>query len=226
MRWGCVLAASLCVAFWSAGCKTRRARNKPAMPPTSAAVRPPNPAPAPPADQALIRPGLMVNVTVIVGGKKQIEEAGRRVSENSTLTLPLLGSLSVGNETLDSLTGRLTAGYQEYFVNPQVLVEFVRDEMPEGISPWGHVTVMGRVKRPGRVNIPPTRDLTVSLAIQQAGGFDTSAKDTAILVTRRDPDGRTTTRQINLRAVGVRGQVENDIVLKPDDVVYIPELVF
>lgn len=179
-----------------------------------------------PATQAVIRPGMMVNVTVTVAGRKEIEETGRRVAEDSTLTLPLLGPLPVGGETLGMLTDRLSLRYREYFVNPQVLVEFVRDEMPEGISPWGHVTVMGRVKRPGRVYIPPTRDLTVSLAIQQAGGFDTSARDTAILVSRREPDGQTVSRQINLRAVGRRGRTEDDIVLQPEDVVYVPELIF
>ncbi|HOW97033.1 MAG TPA: polysaccharide biosynthesis/export family protein [Kiritimatiellia bacterium] len=223
------LAGGVLLAM-ATGCASRRAAK------AARAVKPPPAAPAPAhstalpkpngAEQATLRPGLMVNVTVIVAGKKQIEEAGRRVSETSTLTLPLLGSLAVGGETLDSLTARLTAEYREYYVDPQVMVEFVRDDQPESISPWGSITVLGRVKRPGRVSIPPTRDLTVSVAIQQAGGFDTSAKDTAILVTRRAPDGHTTTRHINLREVGVRGRVENDIVLLPDDVVYVPELVF
>lgn len=175
---------------------------------------------------AVIRPGLVVNVTVVAGGKKQIEESGRRISEAGTLTLPLLGALTVQGETLDVFSARLAEGYREFFVNPQVMVDFVRDDFPEGISPWGHVTVLGRIKRPGRVNIPPTRDLTISAAIQRAGGFDTSAKDTAILVTRREADGRTLTREINLRAVGARGRVENDLPLQADDVVYVPQLIF
>ena len=178
------------------------------------------------AEWATLRPGLVVNVTVIVAGKKQIEEIGRRVSENGNLTLPLLGALAVGGETLDSLTQLLTDKYQEFFVTPQVMVEFVRNEQTAGISPWGYVTVLGRVKRPGRVDIPPTRDLTVSLAIQQAGGFDTSAKETAIVVTRRTAGGQSQTRQINLREIGERGQVDKDIMLLPDDVVYVPELIF
>ena len=212
----------------SSGCASRKAgykhpdRHTPPVVslPSAGMTRPAN------GDQALLRPGLMVNVTVMVAGKKQIEELGRRVSENNTLTLPLLGSLPVGGETLESLTALLTTHYREYFVDPQILVDFVRDNQPESISPWGSVTVLGRVKSPGRVSIPPTRDLTVSLAIQLAGGFDTSAKDTAILVTRRAPDGNSTSREVNLREVGIRGRVENDIVLRPDDVIYVPELVF
>lgn len=175
---------------------------------------------------ATLRPGLVVNVAVVVAGKKQIEEVGRRVSENGALTLPLLGALSVDGETLDSFTTRLTGLYREFFVDPQVIVEFVRNDQTAGISPWGYVTVLGQVKRPGRVDIPPTRDLTVSLAIQQAGGFDVSAKVTAIAVTRRTADGQNLTSQINLREIGERGQVDKDIVLLPDDVVYVPELIF
>ncbi len=185
----------------------------------------PDPAP-PPQEQALLRPGLVVNVSVVVGGNKIIEETGKRISERSTLTLPLLGSVSVANMTLEILSEKLVENYREYYVNPQVMVEFIRDDNREGISPWGYVTVLGRVKKPGRVNIPATRDMTLSGAIQQAGGFDTSARDTAILVTRRTASGQTETHEVNLRAVGARGRIDNDIVLLPDDVVFVPELLF
>jgi polysaccharide export outer membrane protein len=116
--------------------------------------------------------------------------------------------------------------YKDYFVNPQVIVDFVRDENKEGISPWGYVTVLGRVKKPGRIAIPATRDLTVSGAIQQAGGLDTSAQLGAIHVTRRAPNGKTVTKDVNLNAIGVGGRVEDDIVLESDDVVYVPESTF
>ena len=250
-RWGILLlSGGLCLVLGS-GCvshkrdaarhtesaikQTAPAKIRPAKvkhpPPPSAdesAALPPGAGEARPvaSEWATLRPGLVVNVTVIVAGKKQIEEIGRRVSENGTLTLPLLGALAVGGETLDSLTAGLTTRYLEYFVDPQVMVEFVRNDQTAGISPWGYVTVLGRVKRPGRVDIPPTRDLTVSLAIQQAGGFDTSAKETSIVVTRRTADGQSLTRQINLREIGERGQVDKDILLLPDDVVYVPELIF
>jgi protein involved in polysaccharide export with SLBB domain len=178
------------------------------------------------ANYAELRPGLVVNVSVVVGGKKVIEEVGRRISESNTLSLPLLETISVEKMTLDRLSERLTQSYRDYYVNPQVMVEFVRDDNREGISPWGYVTVLGRVKRPGQVSIPPTRDMTLSGAIQQAGGLDTSAKDTAIRITRRTVSGQTETYEINLRSVGARGRVDHDIVLLPEDVVFVPELVF
>jgi polysaccharide export outer membrane protein len=181
---------------------------------------------APRVTQARIKPGLVVNVTVLVAGKKEIEEIGKRVPDNGALMMPLLGSLRVEDLTLDTLSRQLTTAYQEFFVNPQVIVEFVRDDNREGLSPWGYVTVLGRVKKPGRISIPATRDLTLSGAIQQAGGFDTSAKDTAIRITRRETSGGVQTREVDLRAVGSKGDVEHDVVLRPGDVVFVPELIF
>lgn len=176
--------------------------------------------------EAQLRPGLVVEISVIVSGKKEIDERAKRVSERNTLMLPLLDTISVEGLTLEKLCERLTREYQEYFIDPQVVVEFVRDDSGEALSPWGFVTVLGRVKKPGRVSLPATRDMTVSGAIQQAGGFDTSAKDTAIRITRRTDGGRSVVLEVDLRAVGARGRVEQDVGVQSDDVIFVPELVF
>lgn len=175
---------------------------------------------------ARLRPGLVINVGVLIAGKKEIEATGKRVTDKGTLAMPLLGSVPVRDLTLDELGQQLTTAYKEYFINPQVIVEFVRDDNKEGLSPWGSVTVLGRVKKPGKISIPATCDLTLSAAIQQAGGFDTSAKETAIRITHRLPDGKLYAREVNLHSVGAQGLVEEDVMLEPDDVVYVPELVF
>lgn len=220
LRRGLGCLAGLVILSALAGCLA------PLPAPPSGAVRNPDAVAPPPAGEARLRAGLVVNVTVWVGGRKEIEETGKRISDNGTLTLPLLGTLKADDAPLEVLAQHLSAAYKEYFVNPQVIVEFVRDENREGLSPWGYVTVLGRVKKPGRVSIPATRDLTLSGAIQQAGGFDTSAKDTAIRVTRAAAGGQLHTRELNLRAVGAEGHVSQDIVLQADDVVFVPELVF
>ncbi len=177
-------------------------------------------------DSARLRPGLVINVTILVSGKKEIEADGKRITDEGTIAMPLLGTVVVSNQTLESLSSTLTGSYKEYFVNPQVIVEFVRDDSKEGFSPWGNVTVLGRVKKPGRISLPATRDLTVSGAIQQAGGFDTSAKESSIRITRRLPNGDVRTWEINLHSVGAKGMVDEDIILEPDDVVFVPELIF
>ena len=173
-----------------------------------------------------LKPGLMVSMAVLVSGKKEIDEPAKRVSDGGTLVLPLLGETTVAEMSLDELQTKLTEHYRKFFVNPQVILDFVRDTGAEGISPWGSVTVLGQVKMPGRVAIPATRDMTVSGAIQKAGGFAPSAKDNAILVTRSLPNGNTDSRTINLKAVGTAGRLDDDIILEANDVVYVPEAMF
>lgn len=171
----------------------------------------------------LLRPGLMIRTTVFVAGKREIDAEVKRVSDNSVLDMPFIGNVSVAGQTLSELNATLQNRYKEFFINPQVVAEFVLEENPDAVSPWGSVSVLGRVKMPGRVNIPPTRDLSLSAAIQQAGGFDTSAKTSAILITRRKADGKTEQITVDFRSVGKRGNLENDVILKPGDVISVPE---
>ena len=173
-----------------------------------------------------MKPGLMISMSVLVAGKKELDEPSKRISERGTIILPLLGEIAIAELSLDELQGQLTQSYKKFFVEPQVILDFVRDADAEGISPWGYVTVLGRVQKPGRVSIPATRDMTVSAAIQKTGGFAASAKVNAILVTRSLPDGKTEARTIDLNAVGTAGRLEDDIVLEANDVVFVPEAMF
>lgn len=173
-----------------------------------------------------LRPGLVIQVAVLVAGKKEIDETNKRVSNSGEIVLPLIGGVNVNGMSLSELDAHLAKLYSAFFINPQVVVEFVLEQSKEAVSPWGYVTVLGRIKAPGRVSIPPTQDLTVSTAIQQSGGLDTSAKDTAIRVTRERPDGLMEQYEINLKAVGSEGQFRNDLILKSGDIVYVPEMIF
>ncbi len=167
----------------------------------------------------------MISMAVLVAGQKEIDEPSKRVSDGGTIVLPLLGEIEVADMTLDELQIKLTTRYNRFFVRPQIILDYVRDAQ-EGISPWGFVTVLGRVKEPGRVPIPATRDMTVSGAIQRAGGLAASARPNAILVSRSMSDGRIESRTINLHSVGAAGRLEEDIILEANDVVFVPEALF
>ncbi|MDD2236690.1 MAG: polysaccharide biosynthesis/export family protein, partial [Kiritimatiellae bacterium] len=181
------------------------------------------------ASHPRMKPGHVLQISVLINGEKEIDEPFRRISSRGELSLPLLGNIRVAGLSLDALSEMLTKSYKEYFRDPQLVVQYVVDEESESASPWGSVTVLGKVKHPGKVDIPPTQDLTVSMAIQQAGGFDTSAKDTGIRVTR-PAEGENSAEQqhfdVNLRSVGARGEVQNDMILQSGDIIYVPEMMF
>lgn len=228
----CSLALLALSAGLLAGCQTssptgRKARQAVGPEPaTPLAVHVDDLMPARKLEVAKLRSGLVISFSLLVAGKEEFGEMIKRVSDAGNVVLPLLGTVAVSDLTLEQLGKELTVRYTKYYVEPQVIVDFVRDGGGEGLSPWGYITVLGRVKVPGRVSIPATRDLTVSGAIQKAGGFNSSARSESILVTRRDSSGKLVSQEINLNAVGAGVRVEDDIVLQADDVVNVPEARF
>jgi polysaccharide export outer membrane protein len=173
----------------------------------------------------IVRPGLALNVQVLASGQKEVDEKNRRISEICSLSLPLIGEVVITNMTVREIQAKLTKLYCRYYVDPQVIVEGQIEQGDTAVSPWGYVTILGRVKKPGQVNIPPTSDLTVSRAVQLAGGLDTSANNSAIIVTRKVGNANKQF-EVNLDRVGAMGLIKEDIILIPGDVVYVPEMIF
>ncbi len=181
---------------------------------------------ASPSSAPIVRTGLTLRLEILASGEPEVASCTKRVSDTGTISLPLVGDVKVAGMTLEQLQKDLTDRYLKFLKEPQVMLAFELDNTADGISPFGHVTVLGRVKKPGWIKIPATRDLTVSRAVQQAGGLDTSAKDTSIKITRRGVDDEFEQILINLKAVGTKGDARGDIQLQPGDVVYVPEQIW
>ena len=173
----------------------------------------------------VIRPGIRINVAVEVEQAIQTRVENVRIASDGSAPLPLIGEVSLEGLSLRQAEQRLSMAYAEYYVNPTVHIDFA-PETGDATSPWGYVTVLGQVRNPGRVNLPPTQDLTVTRAIQLAGGLDRSARDRAVRITRWTDDGVQETMRVNLRKVGAGGTHGEDVLLKNADVVFVPETLF
>jgi protein involved in polysaccharide export with SLBB domain len=173
-----------------------------------------------PLEEPRIHAGIILGINVISGGSGQ--EVVKEVSAGGELTLALVGTVKCEGLMLQELTEKLKKAYGQYFHDAQVTVRFVYGENIK--SPWGTALVMGAVARPGPVNIPPTRDLTVTRALQLAGGATALGDKTAIRITRKLPGDKTRKIKLDLEEIGKKGQPEKDIILRPDDVVYVPEI--
>ena len=174
-------------------------------------------------DGPRIRPGirLLIQVGVPSAPPAKMEVL---VDQNGDITLPLLlqEPVSCDGLTLQSLTDKLKAKYKTYYKDPIVTVTFAPYD-GKGVSPWGTVTVLGEVNRPGPVNMPATMDLTGTKVLQEAGGCKQIADKTAIRVTRCDKDGNQTRTYVNLNEIGKDGRIDKDMTLRAGDVVWVPE---
>lgn len=174
-------------------------------------------------DGPRIRPGiaLIVQVGSVAAPPVTMEVL---VDQNGDITLQHLLQRPVACDglTLEALKQKLVKQYSVYYRQPQVSVTFAPYD-GKGVSPWGTVTVLGEVLRPGPVNMPATMDLTVTKVLQEAGGLKPFADRTKIRVTRCDKDGNQTRTYININEIGQDGRIDKDLVLRAGDVVWVPE---
>ena len=79
------------------------------------------------------------------------------------------------------------------------------------------VKVYGFVNKPGLVYLESARSLNLNSAITSAGGYllDSAYAPKKVYISRADKSGKLVTKAIDPR--------ENDVVLLPNDIVYVPE---
>jgi len=142
-----------------------------------------------------------------------------KVSQAGTLTFPLIGSVKVAglkvHEAEILVTDRLKDGYMK---NPQVTI-LVKEYAARRVS------VLGEVKKPGTVEIPPEEALTLLQAVAYAGGFQNVAKTDEVIV-RRIIDGKETKSKVNATRLMRADAAETDYPLEPGDIVYVPTRFF
>jgi polysaccharide export outer membrane protein len=83
------------------------------------------------------------------------------------------------------------------------------------------VFVFGRVTQPGALKFKISEEVTLLKAIAQAGGWAEGAKQTAVVITRKDKSGKETKLRVNVKDI-LSGK-RKDIPLQEGDVVFVPE---
>lgn len=169
-----------------------------------------------------LRVGVKVRVSVSASGEPVLNEEVKEVSASGDIVLPYVNAVRCAGMTIEAFQAELTKRYKEFYVEPLVSAYYV--PMSEGgSSPYGSVLVTGCVGQQGVVNIPQTCDLTVMQALQMAGGMGQWANVNAVRLTRNMADGSKQQVTIDTEGIGTRGATEQNIVLMPGDVLYVPE---
>lgn len=173
-------------------------------------------------DVARVRPGVALSISVTATGTQGQASKQFFVNADGYISMELVGQLKVDGLTLVELEQKVKDAYKEYFRDPQVMATFVYQAGGGMVSPWGTVTVLGEVGRPGPVDIPSTQDLTLLRALQLAGGVSALADRRRVQVAHCDKNGKQTKRKINLNEIGEEGRADMDVLLKAGDVVWVP----
>lgn len=176
----------------------------------------------PPGEPKIVS-GLTLRVAVTASGSEAVREELKEVNANGVILMPLIGAVKCEGMTVVDLQDKIKEAYKDYYIDPQVTVGFAYVENSGMKSPWGSVLLMGEIVRPGPVNMPSTRDLTVTRAVMLAGGATPVADKKNVRVTRREKDGSLKRFKVDIERIGKEGRSDLDIDLKPGDVVWVPE---
>jgi polysaccharide export outer membrane protein len=172
-------------------------------------------------------PGLKVSPAGVISeytiGKEDLLELGVfqqpdltrtvRVSGDGTISLPLLGVVSLEGLTTKQAESKLRDLLSDRYLNdPQVWV-FVKEAKSKKVS------VVGAVEKPGTIEMLGSR--TLLEAISEAGGLTPQA-GRELYVLRPDASGAATRIDVDLDDLMINGKPELNIAIIPGDVINIP----
>ena len=139
-----------------------------------------------------------------------------RVSDNGELEVPYIGPVPAEGKTCRELAYNIKAALEkEYYYHATVILAL--DRVSE--KSRGRVYVYGSVRAQGPQEIPADESYTVSKAVIRAGGFGDFANKRKVKVTRKNGQDFT----IDLKKVIEEQHPEADMVLQPDDQIYVPQ---
>lgn len=139
-----------------------------------------------------------------------------RVNDNGELEVPYVGLVPAEGRTCYDLAHTIKGLLEkEYYYHATVILAV--DRVSE--KSRGRIYVYGSVKGQGPQEIPSDETYTVSKAIIRAGGFGDFANKRKVKVTRKNGQDFT----VDLKDVIEGGKTDQDIVLQPDDQIYVPQ---
>ncbi len=147
------------------------------------------------------------------------------VDPSGFIDLPLAGQVQAAGLTLDQLRGELTTKLRPFITTPRIVINLAAS----GSQP---VSVIGEVTSPGVHQLAGTKHLLEVLSL--SGGVKSDAGPNVLVTraakwgsinaprTRTDPATGETTATFSLDSLMTSQAPQNNIVIRPDDVISVP----
>ena len=136
-----------------------------------------------------------------------------RVSEDNTITYPLIGSVAIGDLELGAAEKKIAAALKDggFFKQPQVNIQLMEVR-------GNKVAVLGQVNKAG--TFPLLTTTRVSQMLAEAGGQTTNGADRIVLTGTRA--GKPFRREIDIDALYRNEKGDEDAILAGGDTIYVP----
>jgi polysaccharide export outer membrane protein len=155
-------------------------------------------------------PGDSIRISVFQNPNLTLET---RVTEDGTITYPLIGKVKIGGMTMAAAEQTIAKALDEgnFIKQPQVTILSLQIRSSQ-------VSVLGLVFRAGRFPLE-TFNTRVSEMIALAGGITPTGADVAIVTGQRA--GKPYRKEIDIAALFLYNRVEDDVTVAAGDVIYV-----
>ncbi len=173
--------------------------------------------------------GSDAGVTYLIGADDKVQVSVWRNPELSVvvpvrpdgmISVPLVGDVQAGGKTPTEVGKAIEQKLATYIRDPHVAVIVTELRSHEFLS---RVRVTGAVRAPK--SIPHRQGMTVLDAVLEAGGTNEFASANRTKLYRRVKD-KTEVLDVELGAILNKGDLETNVLLRPGDVITVPERLF
>ena len=134
------------------------------------------------------------------------------VRMDGKITLPMINDVQAANLPLQELQKEIAERYKEFVEVPEVTVILLASNSRK-------IYMLGKIGRPGE--LPLTKEITILQAISISGGLQKWADKSDIRLIRKI-DGVEKTFRIDYDAIISGKDLTQNIVLQPDDTIFVP----
>ncbi|MGJ8638188.1 MAG: polysaccharide biosynthesis/export family protein [Opitutaceae bacterium] len=142
-----------------------------------------------------------------------------RIEGDGSVALSLVGKVKIAGMTVAEAQSLITDLYnRDFIVDPQISLIVISFSAKV-------VRILGSVNRPGVVQIPPDRDLTLTEAMASVNGISRLGNPKSVIIKRIEADGRARQMDINFSRILTDPNVK-DVILEEGDTIWVKERVF
>lgn len=136
------------------------------------------------------------------------------VGPDGTISYPLVGRIQAVDLTLSQLEDKIRERLSEYIKYPQVSIMLKK-------ASGNKIIILGEIARPGIYTYTASINLIEAIAL--AGDFTEGAHADSIMVVRGNLTEKPEVKRINILKAITRGTTSTEIVLQPNDVIFVPK---
>ncbi len=151
-------------------------------------------------------------ISVVFWGNTELDQE-LTIRPDGMISLPFVDEVRAGGLTPKQLDDELTRRYTGELARPEITV-IVRD------VPGYRYYIGGEVQQQGAY--PLAGNVTLVQAIQEAGGFTTTARRHEVLVIRTKPTGERSAWSVDTRPIISGANPNADFALAAADIIFVP----